>query len=143
MPKKRRHKGGGGGGGHSSSTLEGAYEGDEEEGLRCGEGTLRWPNGDEYAGEFRDGMREGTGTFVFAGGTRRYEGGWSHYLSEDLVPLVADEREPAAAALPLSHPVLGRAGPCLFTVSLSLPTTSPSPSPSPSPRVSALSLGLG
>ena len=80
MPKKRRHKGGSGS--STLSTLEGTYEGDEEEGLRCGEGTLRWQNGDEYTGEFRDGMREGTGTFVFAGGTRRYEGGWSHSLRQ-------------------------------------------------------------
>ena len=54
----------------SESALEGVYDGDLVEGLRCGEGVLRWPNGDTYEGEFVDGLREGTGTLIFNNGAR-------------------------------------------------------------------------
>ena len=62
----------------------GEYEGDfDERGVREGSGRVLFPNGDVYTGKFKNGMRQGFGTYVYhinkmKGETkpRRYEGQW-------------------------------------------------------------------
>jgi len=39
--------------------ISGFYEGETVEGVREGKGSLRWINGDEYAGDFKNGLRHG------------------------------------------------------------------------------------
>lgn len=79
------------------SLYHGQYRGADIEGIRCvwgaegwredgtadhgahgpcrhGQGTLRWPNGDMYTGDFRNGMREGQGTLTCASGRKSVEG---------------------------------------------------------------------
>ncbi len=41
--------------------IEGLYEGDLKLGVREGQGTLTWSNGDKYVGAFKNGLRHGHG----------------------------------------------------------------------------------
>ena len=42
-----------------------------------GQGTYTWPNGDKYAGEWKNGNASGQGTFTFADADgRKYVGEW-------------------------------------------------------------------
>lgn len=50
------------------------YEGAEVDGIRHGAGVIRWPNGDVFEGNFKDGLRDGAGTYVCR--SSRYEGQW-------------------------------------------------------------------
>ena len=45
------------------------YEGDYANGLRNGQGTYYYPDGEKYVGEFGDGVREGQGCFYWNDGT--------------------------------------------------------------------------
>ena len=45
-----------------------SYEGDFKNGLRDGQGTYSWIDGDKYFGSWKDGEITGQGTFLFAGG---------------------------------------------------------------------------
>ena len=44
--------------------IEGLYEGEMKAGVREGQGTLTWSNGDKYVGTFKNGLRHGHGTFM-------------------------------------------------------------------------------
>ena len=55
---------------------EHVYEGGYREGKRNGLGTYTWADGDRYEGEYRDGKEDGHGIWTAAGGDR-YEGQWS------------------------------------------------------------------
>ncbi|KAL3766693.1 hypothetical protein ACHAW5_006951 [Stephanodiscus triporus] len=61
-----------GGGTAESCTYEGEYN---DFGKRHGDGVLKWANGDEYVGKFKDGFIEGRGTINFHDGTE-YSGQW-------------------------------------------------------------------
>lgn len=62
----------------------GEYEGDfDDRGVRHGSGKVVFPNGDVYTGKFKNGMRQGFGTYVLNINTgkgeskpQRYEGRW-------------------------------------------------------------------
>ncbi|MCY4451206.1 MAG: peptidoglycan-binding protein [Immundisolibacterales bacterium] len=54
---------------------EHVYEGGYREGKRNGLGTYTWADGDRYEGEYRDGKEDGHGIWTAAGGDR-YEGEW-------------------------------------------------------------------
>ncbi|CAF1510324.1 unnamed protein product [Adineta ricciae] len=81
-----------------ATALDPNYEGDLDDGKKCGQGVYTWPdgrrykgqwqddkqhgegvftwlNGDEYSGEWKDDKRHGKGTFTWSDG-RRYEGDW-------------------------------------------------------------------
>jgi hypothetical protein len=49
------------------------YEGEWKDGKRDGEGTYSWADGSKYKGEWKDGKRDGEGTYTYPDG-RRYEG---------------------------------------------------------------------
>ena len=49
------------------------YKGEFKDGIRHGQGTYTWKNGDEYKGEWKDGIRHGLGTDSYADG-EKYEG---------------------------------------------------------------------
>ncbi len=51
----------------------GRYDGEMEDGLLHGSGTLVWTNGDRYVGQFQVGLMHGNGVLELAGGDR-YEG---------------------------------------------------------------------
>lgn len=51
------------------------YEGQWKNGLRHGNGTLKYKNGAYYQGEWQNGMKNGKGTMVYASGNF-YEGEW-------------------------------------------------------------------
>ena len=51
-----------------------SYMGDFRNGKRHGQGTLRWPDGRSYIGTWRDGQPGGLGTRIFANG--RYKAGY-------------------------------------------------------------------
>ena len=40
-----------------------------------GSGTMKWPNGDEYVGEWKDSKVHGVGTLIWSDGTK-YIGDW-------------------------------------------------------------------
>lgn len=42
-----------------------------------GKGVLKWPNGKQYEGEFKDDKRHGHGVFTWADG-RTYDGQWKN-----------------------------------------------------------------
>lgn len=43
--------------------IEGTYSGALVEGVREGEGSLQWANGDVYEGQFKNGLRHGKGRY--------------------------------------------------------------------------------
>jgi hypothetical protein len=45
------------------------YEGDFAAGKKAGRGTFEWPNGNRYVGEFANDAREGLGVFYWRDGT--------------------------------------------------------------------------
>ena len=49
------------------------YKGEFKDGISHGQGTYTWKNGDEYKGEFKDGISHGLGTDSYADG-EKYEG---------------------------------------------------------------------
>jgi hypothetical protein len=49
------------------------YVGEFRDGQRSGQGTFTWPEGQKYVGEYRDGKSHGQGTFTFPDG-RKYVG---------------------------------------------------------------------
>jgi hypothetical protein len=44
--------------------IEGEYKGPLVDGVREGQGSVRWANGDSYTGDFKQGMRHGKGVYV-------------------------------------------------------------------------------
>ncbi|RHZ32808.1 hypothetical protein DYB31_011995, partial [Aphanomyces astaci] len=56
------------------------YEGKEDQGLRSGQGTLTFGNGDTYVGEFSKGFRHGRGRYTYLRGTVVYDGEWRRSL---------------------------------------------------------------
>jgi len=58
--------------------IEGAnfkYEGYVKNGLKHGQGTLRFKSGDKYVGQWRNDKKHGQGTYIFAAGDK-YVGQW-------------------------------------------------------------------
>lgn len=53
----------------------GIYEGEWKEGMRHGTGVQKWQDGTSYDGEFEEDRREGKGTYIWKNG-ERYEGDW-------------------------------------------------------------------
>jgi hypothetical protein len=53
------------------------YSGDWKEGLFHGEGTFTWTNGDKYEGHWYEDRMHGRGTYLFAD-WRKYDGEWRH-----------------------------------------------------------------
>ena len=53
------------------------YEGDFNGGNLIGKGTYRWPDGSTYTGGILNGKREGDGKFECSGG-QLYEGQWKN-----------------------------------------------------------------
>ena len=51
------------------------YVGDFKDGKRDGFGTYTWANGDEYGGQFKDNKRDGVGVYTWANGNK-YGGIW-------------------------------------------------------------------
>ena len=51
------------------------YAGEFKDGKYSGQGTLTWVNGDKFSGSWVDGKRIGQGTHIWSDGTR-YVGGW-------------------------------------------------------------------
>ena len=56
--------------------IQGEYEGELKGGVREGEGTLVWSNGDRYVGSFKNGLRHGKGMYQDKNGNV-YNGNWS------------------------------------------------------------------
>jgi hypothetical protein len=57
------------------------YEGEFSNGLRHGEGTQTWLDGDRYIGGWKNGQRHGRGNHTYADGRNHqgaYEDGWMH-----------------------------------------------------------------
>ena len=46
------------------------YVGEFKDGKRNGTGTYTMPNGEKYVGEFKDGKENGTGTLTFPSGQK-------------------------------------------------------------------------
>ena len=58
------------------ATAEAKYEGERNAaGKRHGKGTMTYPGGEVYVGDWRDGEKHGQGKYSFADGNV-YEGGW-------------------------------------------------------------------
>ena len=57
------------------NVAKGQYVGEYKDGKRDGQGTYIFSNGDKYVGEFQDGQRQGQGTLTFANGNE-YVGEW-------------------------------------------------------------------
>ena len=51
------------------------YVGDFKDGKKDGFGTYTWANGDEYGGQFKDDKRDGVGVYTYANGDK-YGGIW-------------------------------------------------------------------
>ncbi|KAK1737727.1 phosphatidylinositol-4-phosphate 5-kinase-related protein [Skeletonema marinoi] len=51
------------------------YEGDWKNGMRHGEGTVKWPDGDFYKGQWKDDSMHGQGIYKWTDGNS-YEGEW-------------------------------------------------------------------
>ncbi len=74
-----------------------SYAGSFRKGRRHGQGSFRWPDGRMYIGEWRDGQPDGLGTRIFANG--RYKAGYfgrGRYLGAD-IDLAARTRSGAGA----------------------------------------------
>jgi hypothetical protein len=56
--------------------INGNFIGLLKEGVRDGQGTLKWANGDFYEGDFKNGLRHGVGILVEQYGRRKYHGSW-------------------------------------------------------------------
>ena len=54
----------------TESTAGHTYIGEFKDGERNGQGTYTYPNGDKYVGEFKDGKHNGQGTHTFANGNK-------------------------------------------------------------------------
>jgi len=54
----------------------GFYHGYFKDGKREGEGTFKYANGDLYSGMWKDGKRHGKGTYVYAGTKYEMKGDW-------------------------------------------------------------------
>ena len=52
------------------------YNGQVENGEPSGLGVIYYPNGNMYIGEWKDGKRNGQGTFTYPDDGRNYEGEW-------------------------------------------------------------------
>eukprot|EP01032_Pedospumella_encystans_P032909 gene32909-37172_t len=50
--------------------IHGEFDGVLKEGVRDGVGKLTWSNGDRYEGDFKSGLRHGTGTMFEQKGSR-------------------------------------------------------------------------
>ena len=61
--------------GYKSFSSGSIYQGYFRNGKRNGEGTYKWPNGDEYKGEWSNGKRNGEGTLTWSNGDY-YVGEW-------------------------------------------------------------------
>jgi len=61
--------------GTQTLTSGGKYAGEFKEGKRNGKGTYTWPDGQKYVGEFKDNKRNGQGINNLADGTK-YVGEW-------------------------------------------------------------------
>ena len=48
-----------------------------------GTGTMVWPNGDQYVGEWKDGKIHGVGTLTWSGGTK-YTGDWKNGIQDGI-----------------------------------------------------------
>lgn len=59
----------------SSEDKRKSYEGDWNNGIREGNGTMVWKNGGKYVGNWKSGVRNGYGTHYYADG-EIYEGNW-------------------------------------------------------------------
>ena len=57
--------------------LPAQYVGKWNRGLKHGEGTYFFPNGDKYEGKWKNGKKHGSGTYLFSNGDK-YEGNWKH-----------------------------------------------------------------
>ena len=55
----------------------GTYYGAWENGLRHGEGSYKWTNGDVYSGDWKDDKRHGQGQYIWKDGSK-YMGNYSH-----------------------------------------------------------------
>ena len=53
------------------------YAGEWKEGKKNGQGTYTWANADAYVGEWRDDKRNGRGIWTLANGTK-HEGKWTN-----------------------------------------------------------------
>ena len=47
-----------------------------------GKAQVQYPNGDQYDGDFKNGVREGEGTMVYGESGNKYEGQWKNNLKE-------------------------------------------------------------
>jgi hypothetical protein len=56
--------------GFDTDSFGGRYVGDFRDGLRNGQGTFTFANGTRYVGEFREGNQHGQGTFTYPDGSR-------------------------------------------------------------------------
>ena len=52
------------------NVVKGQYAGEYKDGKRDGQGTYIFSNGDKYVGEFQDGQRHGQGTYTFSNGDK-------------------------------------------------------------------------
>ena len=55
------------------------YVGEYKDGKRNGQGTYTWTSGDKYVGEFKDDRKHGQGTYTYANGNK-YVGEWKDDL---------------------------------------------------------------
>lgn len=74
----------------------------QREGIPNGKGTMTYPDGSRYNGQWKDGVRHGVGTFDGADG-RRYFGEWQdgkrHGQGQFLYVLAARALESTAVAI--------------------------------------------
>ena len=49
-----------------------------KDGIRHGEGTITFANGDEYDGQWKDDKMHGEGTFTWTNGTVEHQGEWAN-----------------------------------------------------------------
>ena len=49
-----------------------------------GEASVQYPNGDQYEGFFKNGVREGEGSMVYGETGNKYEGEWKNNLKDGI-----------------------------------------------------------